>query len=40
MFFKQFPNTQYDLKENNQPIIIKNIFRHVDVNDVLAEDVF
>ena len=39
MFFKQFPNTQYDLKENNQPIIIKNIFRHVDVNDVLAEDV-
>ena len=39
MFFKQFPNTEYDLRENNRPIIIKDIFRHVDVNEIFAEDV-
>lgn len=37
-FFKQFPNLQYDITGNNQPINVKNIFRHVDVNDVLAQN--
>ena len=38
-FFSQFPNLLYDLKNNNRFINAKNIFRHVDVNDVLAEDI-
>lgn len=37
-FFNQFPNLKYDIRGNNNFINVKNIFRHVDVNDVLAQD--
>ena len=38
-FFRQFPNLEYDLRNNNVLINAKDIFRHVDVNDVLADDI-
>ena len=38
-FFKQFPNLEYDLRNNNVLINAKDIFRHVDTNDALADDV-
>ena len=37
-FFDQFPNLQYDIAGNNNFINVKNIFRHVDVNDALAQN--
>jgi len=33
-FFKQFPTIQYDVLERGELIDMKNIFRHVDVNDL------
>ena len=39
-FFTQFPNFTYDLQDNNNFINAKNLFRHVDVNDVLAQNSF
>jgi len=37
-FFQNFPKIQYDLQENNQPSIIHNIFRHVDVTSSNTDD--
>jgi hypothetical protein len=34
-FFKQFPKTTYDLKQDGNRIEIKDIFRNVDVNEKL-----
>lgn len=36
-FFKNFPTIQYDLFETGELIDIKNIFKQVDVNDLLIE---
>ena len=38
MFFENFPKIRYDLLNNNKLIEVIDIFRHVDVNDVLADD--
>lgn len=37
-FFSQFPKIQYDIQETNQPSLIHDIFRHVDVTTVNTDD--
>ena len=36
-FFRQFPQTQYDLKNDSNLITITNIFRNVDVNENILD---
>jgi hypothetical protein len=33
-FFKNFPTIKYDLNETGELIDVKNLFKHVDVNDI------
>ena len=35
-FFKNFPTTQYDIHSTGEKVNIKDIFRHVDVDDIAA----
>lgn len=36
-FFKQFPKISYDLQNNGSLITVTDIYRNVDVNDILAD---
>lgn len=38
-FFQQFPNIDYDLKNNNRPVVTKNFFRHVAASNIIADDI-
>lgn len=36
-FFKNFPTRQYDIQRTGETVNIKDIFRHVDVDDIAAD---
>ena len=36
-FFKNFPTRQYDIQSTGETVNVKDIFRHVDVDDIAAD---